>query len=191
MGFNERRISLIMICVKSVTYSILFNWEPKGMIQPTRGIQQRDPLSHFLFLLCVEGLHDLVRQASSVGEIIVFSLCKQGPKLTHLLFVDDIFLFYKATLDECNKVMSLLAIYKYASSQKVNKNKIALFFSKYTLGDTRDLIKSILGVQEVHQYEKYLGLPSLVGRRKMLVSTISRQEYGKNYRVGKERYFLK
>lgn len=64
------------------------------------------------------------------------------------------FFFYKATLDECNELMSLLAIYKYASSQKVNKNKITLFFSKYTPGDTRDLIKSILGVQEVHQYEK-------------------------------------
>lgn len=180
-----------MICVKSVTYSILVNWEPKGMIQPTKGIRQRDPLSPFLFLLCVEGLHDLVRHASSVGEITVFSLCKQGPKLTHLLFVDDNFLFYKATLDECNKVMSLLAIYKYASSQKVKKiNKIALFVSKYTPGDTRDLIKSILGVQKVHQYEKYLGLPSLVGRGKML-STISRQKYGKNYKVGKESYFLK
>lgn len=93
------------------------------MIQSTKGIRQGDPLSHLLFLLCVEGLHDLIRHASSVDEITVFSLCIQGPKLTHLLFVDVSVLFDKATLDECNKVMSLLAIYKYASSQKVNKIK--------------------------------------------------------------------
>lgn len=49
MGFSERWIGLIMICVKKVSYSILINGEPKGLINPTRGIKQGDPLYHFLF----------------------------------------------------------------------------------------------------------------------------------------------
>ena len=57
MGFNERWIGLIMVCVKIVTYSIMVNGEPQGLIHPTRGIRQGDPLSPFLFLLCTEGLH--------------------------------------------------------------------------------------------------------------------------------------
>ena len=64
MGFNKYWICLMMLCVKTVTYSILVNGEPKGMITPTRDIRQGDPLSLFLFLLCIEGLNGLINQAS-------------------------------------------------------------------------------------------------------------------------------
>lgn len=39
MGFRERWINLVMGCVKTVSYSILVNIEPCGMIFPTRGIR--------------------------------------------------------------------------------------------------------------------------------------------------------
>ena len=39
MGFYDKWINLMMICVKIVSYSILVNGEPQGLIQPTRGIR--------------------------------------------------------------------------------------------------------------------------------------------------------
>ena len=39
MGFSEKWIGLIMVCIKTVTYSIFINGEPQGLIQPTRGIR--------------------------------------------------------------------------------------------------------------------------------------------------------
>ena len=125
MGFNERWIKLIMACVKTVSYSILVNGKPQGFIQPTRGICQGDPLSPFLFLLCTEGLHGLIQHAANMGEINVFPLCRRGPALTHLLFVDDSLLFCRATSDECKKIIDILEKYEGESSQKMNKNKIA------------------------------------------------------------------
>ena len=86
MGFCEQWIGLIMVCVKTVTYSILVNGEPKELIHPSRGLRQGDPLSPFLFLLCTEGLHGLIKKAANNGDITGFRLCKQGPKLTHLFF---------------------------------------------------------------------------------------------------------
>ena len=63
MGFKKYWICLMMLCVKTVTYSILVNGEPKGMITLTKGIRQGDSLSPFLFLLCIEGLNGLINQA--------------------------------------------------------------------------------------------------------------------------------
>ena len=93
LGFNEQWITLMMICVNSVSYSVLVNGEPKGMIRPSRGIHQGDPLSPFLFLLCTEGLHSLISKAASEGTIHGVGLSR-SPKLTHLLFADDSLLFY-------------------------------------------------------------------------------------------------
>lgn len=41
MGFNERWIFLMMMCINTVTYSVLINGEAKGIITPSRGLRQR------------------------------------------------------------------------------------------------------------------------------------------------------
>lgn len=166
MGFCDRWIDLIMVCIRTVTYSIIVNGEPKGLITPSRGLRQDDPFSPFLFLLCTEGLHGLIKQAAAKGDITSFALCKRGPKLTHLFFADNSLLFCKATPMECGKVMDLLSIYEGASGQKVNREKTTIFFSKTVNEASRQIIKGILGVREIQHYEKYLRLPSLVGKRK-------------------------
>ena len=101
LGFTEKWINLMMLCVKTVSYSILVNGEPRGWIKPSRGIRQGDPLSPFLFLLCTEGLHGLITKAAAQGDIKGYSLCRNSPRLTHLLFADDSLLFCRATIQEC------------------------------------------------------------------------------------------
>lgn len=39
LGFQESCVALIMECITTVTYSILVNGEPKGLITPTRGLR--------------------------------------------------------------------------------------------------------------------------------------------------------
>ena len=38
MGLNDKWIGLIMVCVKTISYSILVIGEPQGLLHPTRGI---------------------------------------------------------------------------------------------------------------------------------------------------------
>lgn len=45
MGLKERLLRLIMNYVQFVTFFILINGEPQGLISPSRGLCQVDPLS--------------------------------------------------------------------------------------------------------------------------------------------------
>ena len=166
MGFNDRWVALIMECISSITYSLLINREPFGEIKPSRGIHQGNPLSPYLFLLCLEGLHRMIQKAADSGDIRGVSICRNGPKLTYLFFADDSLLFYRSTIHDCQKVMDILSSYEAVSGQKLNRNKTALFFSKSTPGDMQRQIMEILGVTELKQYAKYLGLLAMVGRNK-------------------------
>ena len=80
--------------------------------------------------------------------------------------MDDSLLFCKATMEECGKVLEILNMYEVTLGQKVNRSKTGLFFSKFTLAEIRHGIKEALGVPEIMQNERYLGLPSFVGKGK-------------------------
>ena len=91
--FHDRWVALMMECITTVSYSLLINGEPTGNIHPSRGVRQRDPLSPYLFLLCTEGFHGLIKQAASMGDIRGISIYRNGPQLTHLFFANDCLLF--------------------------------------------------------------------------------------------------
>lgn len=65
LGFNSSFVDLVMKCISSVTYSLLFNGFPSPSFIPGRGLRQGDPLSPFLFLVCAEGLSAALRDAES------------------------------------------------------------------------------------------------------------------------------
>lgn len=60
-------IDVIMSCVSSVSTSILFNGEALDPIIPSRGIRQGDPLLHYLFILCMDYLGQLIEEKCSAN----------------------------------------------------------------------------------------------------------------------------
>lgn len=69
MGFTEKWINLIMMCVRTANYAILVNGNPVRHIYPSRGLRQGDPISPYLFLLCAEALSSLLIRAKRIGYI--------------------------------------------------------------------------------------------------------------------------
>ena len=69
LGFSDSFVSIIMSCIKSISYAVLFNGEPVEHIKPTRGLCQGNPLSPYMFLLCAIGLQGLLRKVESDGAI--------------------------------------------------------------------------------------------------------------------------
>lgn len=166
MGFEERWISLIMNCVKSVSYSLLVNGEPYGKIWPTRGIRQGDPLSPYLFLIVAEGLSSLLTKAEMDTRISGVPISVGGQRITHLFFADDSLLFCKANVEEWDNLSLVLQLYDKASGQQLNAAKTSIFFSKNTGTEFRDFIRTSGGIQITASFDKYLDLPAMVGRSK-------------------------
>ena len=104
LRFHERWIRIVMVCVSSVTYAIRLNDQPCGRVIPTRGLQQGDPLSLYLFLLCAEGLSALLHKASQRNELKGVATSARGPRISHLFFANDSLIFCKATEKERAKV---------------------------------------------------------------------------------------
>ena len=100
------------------------------------------------------------------GHIRGVAICRDGPKVSHLFFANDSVLFCRATEAECNKIVEILEVYKRGSGQKINREKTNLFFNSNTPLPLQEQIQQLLGVPTIRQYEKYLGLPALVGRAK-------------------------
>ena len=187
MGFHSKWVDLMMECITTISYSILINGEPSHTIHPSRGLRQRDPLSPYIFLLCTEGLHGLLTRAAASGDIRGISICRNEPRLTHLLFADNSLLFCRAMIQECMHIQALLSTYEEASRQKLNRDKTTLFFSKITDTEIQDSIKDLLGVLEIKQYEKYLGLPSFVGRNKKASLAFIKEQVWKKLQGWKEK----
>ena len=100
------------------------------------------------------------------SEIEGVTLCINGPKISHLFFADDSLVFCRAQVEDVRKIQEVLDKDERASGQKINSNKTTLFFSQNVLGSIKESIKNLLGVLEIKEYEKYLGLPTMVGRNK-------------------------
>ena len=81
-------------------------------------------------------------------------------------FADDSLLFCRARVGDVEKIQVILGKYERALGQKINSNKTTLFFSNNTSNVTKDEMKNLLGMAEIKEYERYLGLPTVVGRKK-------------------------
>ena len=92
---------IIMSCVSTVSTSILFNGEALEPIYPSRGIRQGDPLSPYLFILCMDFLGQLIEEKCNAKLWQLVKASQSGPTFSHLFFVDDLLLFAKADYINC------------------------------------------------------------------------------------------
>jgi hypothetical protein len=153
-----------MMCVKSINYAVVVNGVPCGNIWPTRGLRQGDPISPYLFLICAEVLSSMISQANHDGVLTRVPTSKRGPWVSHLFFVDDSLLFCRANISQWGALTRLLQIYEEASGQRLNNNKMAMYFSCNTSEMDKNGIAEVSSILVSQCYDSYLGLPVMVGK---------------------------
>lgn len=67
-GFPDITIKLIMHCVTSSSLSILWNGNKLHPFKPSHGLRQGDPLSPYLFIICMEKLSIAINKAVLQGD---------------------------------------------------------------------------------------------------------------------------
>ena len=157
-------VDVVMNCIESAKLNILWNGEPMEAFQPSRGIRQGDPLSPYLYVLCMERLSHLIDREVQLGSWKPVRASRNGPPISNLAFADDLILFSEASVEQAEIMMNCLSTFCGVSGSKVNVDKSKVFFSANTHMDIQDAVSRTLGMEVTLDLREYLGVPTINGR---------------------------
>lgn len=92
LGFPYRYSHRIMACLTTVSYTINVNGELIEPFEAKKDIRQGDPISPYLFVICMEYLNRYLMELQQNKEFHYYPRCKKIG-LTHVCFADDLILF--------------------------------------------------------------------------------------------------
>lgn len=127
-----------------------------------RGFWQGDPLSPYLFIMCMERLAISIQDLVTKGVWEPIHISKRGLSLSHLLFTNDMMLFCRAFSDQAKVVVGVLDQFCEASRLRINLAKSIFICSKGVPNPIKGEIMDILGIRCTHRISKYLGSSSFL-----------------------------
>ena len=157
--FPHHLVKLIMSCISTTSISILVNGESLESFKPSRGIRQGDPISPYIFILCMEFLGSLIKEECMDANWVPIKYSRGNLEISHLFFADDLILFAKASEEGREVIKDVLDKFCAESGQKVSSDKSHIYFSKNVKADLKEKICSNLQIQATNDLGKYLGFP--------------------------------
>lgn len=148
-----------MECVSTVRYQVLINGEPTDTITPRCRLRQGDPLSPYLFIICMEVLSWQIRDLEEAKLIKGIKIARRAPSVSHFFFADDALFFIQADKDGCNNLKATLEKFCDISGEVVNLSKSSIIFSPNISDEERKERKDIMAVTIKSDIGIYLGSP--------------------------------
>ncbi|KAL0315341.1 UNVERIFIED_CONTAM: hypothetical protein Sradi_5412300 [Sesamum radiatum] len=78
------------------------------------------------------------------GRLLGVAVCRQAPRVSHLLFADDTLIFFQASVDAALCILEVLEIFGRAAGQEINFDKSSVVFRKNTVPVLREGIQNTL-----------------------------------------------
>lgn len=108
----------------------------------------------------------ILQQSALTSGLQGIQVCQGTPTINHLLFTDDNLIFYKASKATSQQLLENLHKYERALGQLINMDKTKMVFNHNVQQIVKDEISALWETTESQQYEKYLGVPLIIGRSK-------------------------
>ncbi|KAL0302366.1 UNVERIFIED_CONTAM: hypothetical protein Sangu_3103900 [Sesamum angustifolium] len=102
------------------------------------------------------------------GRLLGVAVCRQVPRVSHLLFADDTLIFCQAIVDATLCISEVLEIFGRATGQEINFDKSSVVFSKNIVTTLREGIQNTLQIRVEGRHDLYLGLPSVAGKEVLI-----------------------
>ncbi|PKU82102.1 Putative ribonuclease H protein [Dendrobium catenatum] len=159
-NFPSKFLELVLQCVLNPKFSILIYGKRTGWIEGRCGFRQGCPLSPILFILCSQILSDaLLARKSGMG----ISISPMAPRVSHLLYADDILIFAEAKFKEVKELKGIISNYCKWIGQRVNNCKSMIMFGRFTKRSIQKKIVKKLKFKVVKEIN-YLGVKMTLRR---------------------------
>ncbi|GFY97543.1 hypothetical protein Acr_12g0000840 [Actinidia rufa] len=160
--FPAQFVKWVMQCVSTTSYSILINGSLHGFFKGNQGLRQGDPLSPFLFTICLEVLSRSMEKLCRNPEFNHHPKCSELA-ISHLAFADDLILFSRGDAASVSLVMECLQMFGCCSGLNINASKSQVYMAGICQ-EEMEKIKVITGFS-IGQYPfRYLGIPVAAAR---------------------------
>lgn len=116
-------------------------------------------MSLALFTIITEILSRLLTRAETAGSINGVKVSRTNPRVSHLLYDDDLIIYCKATSNEAASVARCLHEFCAWTGQVVNFHKSSIHYSWNVGRHMRAELCCQLGMHECDHKGSYLGLP--------------------------------
>ncbi|KAF7802375.1 ribonuclease H [Senna tora] len=157
MNFPPLWKQLLMQCVTTTSMRVKVNGELSDWILPSAGLRQGDPLSPYLYVLCANVLSNHLISAQNNKSIQGIKIARGAPNINHLMYADDILLFFKANRSTCTQVANLLTQFGDVAVLYMNNQKTEAKFSPNITEEGARVLTGILNCRKVDHLGKYLG----------------------------------
>lgn len=102
-------VGWISECITTASFTVAINGSSGGHFRNTKGLRQGDPLSPYLFVLSMEVLSQLLHSRFQAGEIHYHPQTSLL-HISHLMFADDIMIFFDGGSYSCTVLLKRLMI---------------------------------------------------------------------------------
>ncbi|GFP87665.1 line-1 retrotransposable element orf2 protein [Phtheirospermum japonicum] len=157
LKFPGKFVSWVMECVTTTSYSISLNGSLHDIFEGKRGLSQGDPLSLFLFALCIEYLSRSLNIVTVNPDLNFHPRCEAN-RITHLAFADDLMLMVRGDPTSVRILMECLSNFNNKSGLNMNAMKSDLYTAAIVWEDLEE-IQDITGIPLGTVPFHYLGIP--------------------------------